>query len=90
MAEFLERLRKLPVGYSQGDYQGRPYGVTLSISDDRKRWKLFAEELGGADIVSFNLYFLSNGDARLKPCEIPEQKAKAFVLGYRPLNGGES
>lgn len=43
--------------------------------------KLEAEELGGTDYISFNLYRLANGDAILKPCEMPEGKVVAFVLG---------
>ena len=43
--------------------------------------KLFAEELGGADRVSFNLYFLDGKPPLLKPCEMPQDKVVDFVLG---------
>jgi hypothetical protein len=46
--------------------------------------KLYAEELGGTDLVRFNLYRLSDDQARLKPCEMPEEKVVDFVLGYEP------
>ena len=45
--------------------------------------KLVAEELGGADYVSLNLYRLGSG-ARLKPCEMPEEKVVRFVLELVP------
>lgn len=90
MDDFLEKLAALPCGYSEGLLDGRRYGVTLSVSADKKCWKLFAEELGGNDHVSFNLYFLSSGAPLLKPCEMAEPKVIAFVLGYAPYATKES
>lgn len=55
----------------------------MERSGDGRRVKLYGEELGGADHVSFNLY-VAGGEARLKPCEMPEAKVVAFVLGYEP------
>jgi len=51
-------------------------------STDLKRISLFAEDLSGTDIVSFNFYRLSEGDA-LRPCEMSSEKVMAFVAGYR-------
>jgi hypothetical protein len=45
--------------------------------------KLVAEELGGRDYISLNLYRLRSG-ARLKPCEMPREKVVDFVTGLRP------
>ncbi len=42
-----------------------------------------AEELGGGDYVSLNLYRTGRG-ARLRPCEMTEAKVVDFVLGLRP------
>ncbi len=67
-------LARLPTGYL------RTYGVTVTRSEDGKRTSLFAEELGGQDIVSFNLYGLSTGEL-LKPCEMSSQKVVDFVIG---------
>lgn len=39
-----------------------------------------AEELGGDDYISLNLYLPRSG-ALLRPCEMPEQKVIDFVLG---------
>ena len=83
MDGFLPALAVLPVGYSTGLYADRRWGVTVERSADGRRVKLYGEELGGADHVSFNLYF-AGGEARLKPCEMPEAKVVAFVLGFVP------
>lgn len=73
----------LPPGYSSGDFEGRRWGVTVSVSPDRRRWWVFAEALGGTETVSLNLYALQSG-VRLKPCEMPAARAAAFLCGYRP------
>ncbi len=81
---FLERLDLLPLGYSEGHYHQRRYGMTLKVSKDARRVQLYARELGGSDFISFNLFRLRSGEARLKPCEMAEQKVVAFVTGYIP------
>jgi hypothetical protein len=53
--DFETTLGALPKGYSEGVYEGRRYGVSLRRSDDGRRDSLFARELVGTDIVSFNL-----------------------------------
>jgi hypothetical protein len=75
-------LAALPLGYSEGCYGGQRYGVTLRRSHDGKRISLFARQLAGSDIISFNRYRLSSGEAVLKPCEMPLHKVVSFVLGY--------
>jgi len=42
---------------------------------------LRGEELGGIDIVSFNLYRLAGPGSILKPCEMSSIE---FVLGFEP------
>ena len=81
---FLRRFLAVPQGYSQGIYEGRRYGVTRRSSPTGRRHWLYAEELGGADRISLNLYVLKRSGARLKPCEMPAGKVVAFVLGYVP------
>ncbi len=82
--EFLTALEALPLGYSEGVYLKRRYGVTINRSDDGRRWWLFARELGGPDIVSLNLYRPASGRIALRPCEMSIEKVTAFVLGYLP------
>jgi hypothetical protein len=81
--EIAMALAKIRSGYSEGIFAGRRYGVSLRRSEDGKRCSLFAQELGGRDLVSFNLYYLSSGEARLKPCEMSSEKVEAFVLGLK-------
>lgn len=83
--EFMSALEALPRGYSEGHFMGRRYGVTVTRSDDGRRWWLFARELGGADIVSLNLYRPKSGKIALRPCEMSVDKVSTFVLGYRPM-----
>ena len=78
---FEAALDLLPTGYSMGWYLGRKYGVTVTRSADGKRVKLFARELGGQDIVSFNLYRLEDGVDALRPCEMSSEKVSDFVMG---------
>lgn len=84
MDEFVNHLLGLPEGYSTGLYHGQRYATTITISADKKRMKLFAEQLGGSGHVSFNLYFPAAGCPALRPCEMPEAKVIDFVLKYTP------
>ncbi|WP_343762109.1 MULTISPECIES: hypothetical protein [Sphingomonas] len=83
LAEFDAAFRRLPEGYSQGVYEGRRFGLTVRRSEDDRRNSLFARDLAGTDLVSFNLYRLSSGKTSLKPCEMSAEKVVAFVLGFR-------
>lgn len=78
-------LAKLPDGYIEGRFADRLWGATVKRSTDGKRTWLYAEELGGSDIVSFNLYSLSASGLALKPCEMSSAKVIDFVLGFEPL-----
>ena len=81
--DFEAALDTLPEGYSVGFYEGRRYGVSLHRSNDGRRETLFARELAGTDVVSFNRYRLGSGLTSLKPCEMSAEKVRAFVLGFR-------
>ncbi len=74
-------LLKIPLGYSEVIYQNRKYGVTRTDFNAGKSMKIFAEELGGTDFISFNYYMTSKNDL-LKPCEMPSQKAVDFLNNY--------
>ncbi|MDK4706272.1 hypothetical protein PH562_28775 [Rhizobium sp. CNPSo 4062] len=84
LSDFEAALAKLSDGYSEGRFRGRPWGVTVKRSADGKRVWLYGEELGGTDIVSFNLYVLSGASLTLKPCEMSASKVVDFVLGFMP------
>ena len=82
MTDFLRRFLEIEPGYYTVLYKCRTYGMTVHASADGRRRKLFAEELGGTDRVSFNLYVLEGKAPLLKPCEMAEQKVIDFVLGF--------
>ena len=81
--DFVSAFDAMPVGGYGGTYQGRRYRITKTIMATGRSQKLEAEELGGTDYVSFNLYRLSGGETLLKPCEMPESKVVAFVTGVQ-------
>ena len=80
--DFTAALANLPEGFSSGHFHNVRYGVTINRSADARRISLFARELGGNDIVSFNLYQLKSGADGLKPCEMSSAKVVEFVKGY--------
>ncbi|TBG96060.1 hypothetical protein [Rhizobium leguminosarum] len=83
-ATFEDALAKLPDGYVDGYFGNRSWGVTVKRSGDGKRTWLYGEELGGTDIVSFNLYRLAGRGSALNPCEMSSAKVIEFVLGFEP------
>ena len=70
-----------PEGYFTATYDGHRYGVTRSVHANGRSMKLWAEQLGGTDRISLNIYAPQSGDPALKPCEMPIDKVTAFVLG---------
>lgn len=82
--DFIAAFDALPIGGYGGTYQGKRYRVTKAQMSNGRSQKLEAEELGGNDYISFNLYRLASGEALLKPCEMPAEKVKRFVLGLEP------
>ncbi len=74
----LNLIEKIPPGYSVGIYNGHKYGISKSVHNDGKSYKIFAEELGGKDFISLNFYRTKNNDL-LKPCEMPVQKVIHFL-----------
>ncbi|MEM9260261.1 MAG: hypothetical protein AAGA62_11485, partial [Bacteroidota bacterium] len=61
MAQWQQVLSALPAGYSEGTYEGRRYGISLSLFNEGRSLKLFAEELGGNDFISLNYYQTKKG-----------------------------
>ncbi|MGB3455099.1 MAG: hypothetical protein WBG08_11310 [Litorimonas sp.] len=87
MDAFLSAWHALPLGSFEGAYQGRRYGVTRTMRDGGRQGWIWAEERGGPDRISGNLYLLSSGP-RLKPCEMAEDKVMDFVIGVEPIADG--
>ena len=83
-AAIWSRLTAWPRGYFTARYNSRRYGVTNTVHANGRSMKLYAEELGGADRISLNIYAPPSGEPALRPCEIPVDKVTAFVLGAEP------
>lgn len=75
---FSARFATLPMGTFRGMAHGKDWIVTRSTVSGGKGEKLVAEALDGSDYISLNLYHLGSGTL-LKPCEMPEEKVRAFV-----------
>ena len=73
-----------PQGYFTASFRGRRYGVSNTSHAGGRSRKLYAEELGGTDFVSLNLYEPDHGDPALRPCEMPVEKVIDFVREARP------
>lgn len=74
----LEKIKALPLGYSEALYKDKKYGVTLTEFNKGKSIKLYAKELGGNDFISLN-YYITNQNELLKLCEMPKQKVIQFL-----------
>ena len=81
IAEAVAAFDALPIGGYGGTFDGKRYRITKAQMSNGRSQKLEAEELGGPDYISFNLYRLATGQALLKPCEMAEDKVVAFVMG---------
>lgn len=81
LARLSERLGRFAEGTTYGRFNGRRYRVHVSRPIEQVV-KLYAEELGGNDIISFNLYALRDSGDALKPCEMSSSKVFQFVLGF--------
>ena len=77
---FAAAFAALPLGAFVGRSAGRRYRVVRQVVAGGRGGKLEAWEIGGPDYVSLNLYHLTDGP-RLRPCEMPEAKVRAFVAG---------
>ena len=75
---------RLPVGWSLVSYAGRRYGATKTVEVGGRSLKVYAEELGGTDTISANLYLTSH-DAAFRPCEMPAEKVTKFLTGLEVL-----
>ena len=77
---------RVPEGWTAVTYRGRPYGLRRTSRADGRSVALYAEELGGTDVVSANVYRTSTADL-LRPCEMPAPTVLAFLAGWRPAAG---
>ena len=81
-ADFLSAFDAIPFGTHRGRFADRDWIVSRTAMAGGRAEKLLARELGGPGYVSLNVYRLETGPI-LKPCELPETEAIAFVTGLR-------
>ncbi|MFT6935371.1 MAG: hypothetical protein ACJAUQ_001766 [Maribacter sp.] len=74
----LYSVQNIPEGYSEGIYMNRKYGITKTSFNTGNSFKIYGEELGGANFISLN-YYITKKHELLKPCEMPEQKVLHFL-----------
>jgi len=73
------RLLALPNGANNVLYNNKRYLLRKETLIEGKLIKVYAEELGGNDIVSGN-YYPTMKHGMLKPCEMSDKKVIDFVL----------
>lgn len=74
---------RLPRGASTVRYRGRRWAVTTTTYAGGRSLKLWAEELGGTQFVSANVYLGVDGE-RFRPCEMPEDRVLDFLRHWSP------
>jgi len=77
--KFYTKLLALPNGANFVLYKKKRYLLQKQTLLNAKLIKVYAEELGGNDIVSGNYYPTMKG-GMLKPCEMSDAKVIDFVL----------
>lgn len=81
MTEFDAAFDAIPFGTTRGRFMDTDWLVTKTALAGGKAQKLLARELAGTGYVSLNLYRLDGNRSLLRPCEMPEEAAVAFVTG---------
>jgi hypothetical protein len=80
-ADLVALFERLPSGWSEVTYAGRRWGVTRVVRVGGRQQSVYAEELGGTDVVSANLYLAASGPL-LKPCEMSADVVLEFLVGW--------
>lgn len=74
-------IKQIPPGASTAKAFRRTYSVSRSDFNGGQSIKVYAEELGGTDFISFN-YYVTRNATLLKPCEMPEDKVMRFLREF--------
>ena len=82
--EFYTNLLVLPNGANDVRYLGKRYLLRKETLLEGKLLKVYAQELGGKDIVSGN-YYPTIKKGMLKPCEMSDKKVIDFVLHAKAI-----
>ena len=78
------KIKAIPLGYSTVLCYGKKYALSRSDFNKGRSIKVYAEELGGKDLISFNFYISEKGE-KLNPCEMPAEKVMNFLNNYQLL-----
>ena len=76
-------LERVPEGWTRASYNGRTYGLARTTRASGRIITITAEELGGTDLVSANVYRTVAED-HLRACEMPMAKVLAFLRAWTP------
>jgi hypothetical protein len=82
--DYAALFERVPEGWSEVVYAGRRYGLTRSVAAKGRAMAVYAEELGGRDVVSANLYLTAAGP-QLRACEMPAAKVVDFLTRFEPV-----
>lgn len=77
---YVSIIQAIPKGYSEVFFEDKRYGLSRTDFNSGKSIKVYAEELGGNNFISFNYYSTSTQN-QLKPCEMPVEKVLQFLNG---------
>ncbi|MDX1766664.1 MAG: peptide methionine sulfoxide reductase [Arenibacter troitsensis] len=75
------KIKAIPMGHSTVLFQGKKYSLIRTDFNEGRSTKVYAEELGGNDFISFNFYISKKGE-KLNPCEMPAEKVMDFLNNY--------
>lgn len=76
-------VERVPVGWTAVRFHGRRYGLRRTDRAGGRSVSIYAEELGGTDVVSTNVHRTSSGYL-LRPCEMPAETVLEFLEGWTP------
>ncbi|MFI1013134.1 hypothetical protein [Streptomyces sp. NPDC020965] len=82
-ASLVALVERIPEGWTLATYEGRRYGLTRTTRVGGRSISVLAEELGGPDLISANVYRTHKAD-HLRACEMPEAKVLAFLRRWIP------
>ncbi len=77
--DFHKKIKSLDDGAYDVSFNAKRYLLRKQTQLRGKLIKLYAEELGGSDVVSLN-YYPEIKEGLLKPCEMPVKKVIDFIL----------
>ena len=74
---------RVPEGWTRVIYNGRTYGLARTTRVGGRSITIYAEDLGGTDLISANVYRTAAAD-HLRACEMPTAKVLAFLRAWTP------